>query len=538
MLHFHGRLLPLTINPDATLDLTRNLYPVHDFDPPFGTLLYEAAAVQFGEASERSPYSIGFSLNYNLDKRYQLVRNLKWDAGEGDGRGSDALKVYLRSLVRYIVWEARSAGVGKVTFLWSYPTSLPEPARIAMSDFWIALGLERFQTGMTVEASDQAISESEAACLAMKAAGIVNVSTSALTIGVDIGGGSTDISFWSKDELLNQVSFKIAGNDLLPTSMLTDEALAEILSICQPQAMQSGKVADAISKIRERPEVYIAGALSDAGGPGRAGEHPFTLHIAKNKAKSPWQQLRSMVYLYATGLSYFLGSQARVYEVPASDVAIYFGGRGSMFLKWLTIDTGQLKGLMRHAFETGLSRVVPDDGIQNLFRSSSALDLRFAGQALEANPRLPALKTEVAAGLLEAPLGASARAQGTKGQERSVKAGEIRWKLQRVPGEFSAIGWAQDLTEKDLNKIEAPEHFGSTLVEQFLSEMVKDDPNKYVTNQSLDPRLRDLRLKHNDIVQQIRNSANGSDKVLQPIFAYELKALMNQYAEIVANAEQ
>jgi hypothetical protein len=61
------------------------------------------------------------------------------------------------------------------------------------------------------------LSESEATCrtLAWFPKSPVPVGAGGLCIAVDVGGGSTDFAYWSKGNLLDQFSFKLAGNDVL-----------------------------------------------------------------------------------------------------------------------------------------------------------------------------------------------------------------------------------------------------------------------------------------------------------------------------------
>jgi hypothetical protein len=393
-----------------------------------------------------------------------------------------------------------------------------------MRQFWGSLHHNPWHSGMKVSVV-RWMSESEAALRSLTGK-IGNVNTPLLTIAVDIGGGSTDIAFWSENKLLDQVSFKLAGNDMLDRTFMKSDTLIKLFQICTGREV---KPDDAL-KMEERPEIFANAALAD--GQAKAGSepqrHPFPIYLFNKGLQSdaPWFRIRSLIFLFFTGICYYMGVKARScagVTIPAVDV--YFGGRGSSMLTWLSNDYHSLHAAFRDAFLTGLKRPA-DEGVQILF---PALDpvLSFNGQALKFDERFPLLKTEVSTGLLRNP------ALDLKSDPpASVSADEKGWTKtkSKVP-----VAWTDSLTPADLAVINAPnegEMIG-TSIGYFLWEILQEDKSGNLDKLIVDkPRLQKLAMNGNSAVSMIRTEATKDDLVLQPIFAFELKALMQQYADM------
>src|ERR1039458_9279753 len=96
-----------------------------------------------------------------------------------------------------------------------------------------------------------------------------------------------------------------------------------------------------------------------------------------------------------------MGTQTRLCSVEAPLVDVFFGGRGSAMLTWLSLKPAQIAETLGNAFRLGLRRVA-DDGVAGTFPaySEASLVVNFNGQSVFADSELPRLKTEVARGLL------------------------------------------------------------------------------------------------------------------------------------------
>jgi hypothetical protein len=517
---FQGRTIFLTA-PEETERLSaiaNSLYPATGTTPPFRTLLYEAAAHVFGRQS--TTYTLRFTSQAAQDVVNKPVRDVKWGRQAKQG-GESPLMAYLEGLVRYIVCEARSAGVGNLAFHWSFPLSLPSGALTTMGNFWAGIAGRYSTAGMNVVV-ESSVSESEAVCRCL--ANVLKVRGGSLTIAVDVGGGSTDVAFWSEKKLLDQFSFKVAGNDVLDPKYLSREALSELFEICYGRSIPEGEG----EQILERPEIYLNGALTEAkdvtGQPFRdidPRRHPVPCQILGHReGVPPWVDFRSMIYVFFSGLAYYLGLHTRTVTVPLDGVEIYVAGRGSSLLTWLA-STATTNDVLCTAFKAGLSYVGGMPEMKFKYPNSSP---KFTGLPIRFSPEYPPLKIEVARGLLSSQL--------ELGRASSIGAviGETLWTKNEIKQE-----WDTRLSAEDMARLAPPDDFASTTLGNFLTEILrhKDLPRSLNLD---DKKLAKLHVTGADVQDLIRQLADGEDHIVQPVFAYELKVLMQKYAEMVTGA--
>lgn len=549
-LEFAGRTVFLTQKPasesaDAFNNISANLYPSEARVPPFLTLLYDTVATVFG--AERDPYTLRFASSAAAPGGGDPVRDIKWGRYSG-GAATNPLMVYLTALVRYIVWEARMEGAKTLEIAWSYPLSLPVGSYSIMKSFWGKLSSQYDSTGIEVTASATGMPESEAICRALckdrQNKSVVKVLTDGLTIAVDVGGGSTDIAFWSGSRLLDQVSFKLAGNDILNAEYLSDTALDCLFDACNrtPPAAER-------QQFMENALIYLNDALTEARVEKKKDAaifrssnprlHPLVQRILGGHEDSyPWQQFRSMIYLFFTGLSYYLAVHARSLDVRENRVEIYFGGRGSAFLTWLHGSGAEVAALLEHAFQCGLDSA-SDDNTPVYFRNQKRR-IEFLGLPFQYSDQYPALKTEVVRGLLRTDLDLEVPKSDDAGEEgdkvRSCVAGEVLWTLNG-----DRIDWGHRLRSADLKDLHYPDAaaFESTTIGHFMAVLLRAEAEKdagFINRLSLDKdNLRGLVLEginvHQLILETAQQFAQQGECVSQPIFAYELSDLMEQYAK-------
>jgi hypothetical protein len=537
---------------DAFDNISANLYPSESRQPPFLTLLYDTVATILGNVQD--PYTLRFTSSAPAPGGGQPVRNIKWGRYTGDA-STNPLMVYLTALVRYIVWEARMEGVEQLDFCWSYPLSLPVGSHTLMQNFWSKVRHEYADTGMRITATPSGMPESEAICRALCAdkqnKSVLKVLADGLTIAVDVGGGSTDIAFWSGSKLLDQVSFKLAGSNILDRQYLSEVALDSLFEACNrtpPTASRQDFIDNA--------EIYLNDALTEAKVEKKENAaafrnrdprlHPIPKRIlGGQEASYPWQQFRSMIYLFFTGISYYLGVHARTLKVKEEKVDIYFGGRGSAFLTWLHGHGEEVAKLLEYAFQCGLDSA-HDDNTQLYFRDKKRR-IEFLGLPFADNDHFPPLKTEVVRGLLRTELDLevlSSEGIGTEGEKLgSCVAGEIRWTLNGEP-----IDWGHRLRAVDLANLHYPDAsaFESTTIGHFMGVLLRAEAEKergFIHRFSLDAaNLKSLSLEGTNVHQLILESAQQFAKqgecVCEPIFAYELNDLMDQYAEKVNRSQK
>ncbi|MFH1742724.1 MAG: hypothetical protein ABIH23_27270 [bacterium] len=508
----------LTLNPRTVLltgdkggagenAIASNLYPLESVEPPFPTVLYE------GEISSPEGGTNRYSTRFLFypEESNRFVSEVKW--GSPAQQGSDLpLKFYLDGLVRAITCEARSEGVGNLAFAWSYPLALHVGSKQAMKEFWSGVTAEYTnKVDMSVSlAQDGDVSESEAICRCLNAypnSGLTILSDG-FSIAVDIGGGSTDIGFWSAGNLLDQVSFKVAGNDILTREWCRQSSFIDALhKACKQQSEVARHVRSAF---RDRPNIMANFLLAKYAHPsGDPGQHPVALAICKGAPGAPpWCYLRSMIYLFYSGISFYAGLHARKHPTAIREIMVYFGGRASYLVSWVTCDSALAEEFLKSAFLSGFNygKESEDTGIP----------LRVTGPAVRFSEALPTLKHEVAYGLLSDELG------GTVTRKDTTLLGEINWANKGG----TVLDWDVRLDLDALYTLRPPANPQGGFADYFLTAVIP----KYLQQLNLDEGLRTLRLNVADVQNIIKKTADKKTKVLQPVFASELIALMNEYA--------
>jgi hypothetical protein len=363
---------------------------------------------------------------------------------------------------------------------------------------------------------DEGVSESEALCRCLADLNGLDIHAGALTVAIDVGGGSTDVGFWSSKDLLDQFSFKLAGNDVLtPAWLSVPDFLVSYYKLCTGSDLPTEEAA----YVHSRATVYLNYLLSyarDTKGKLYTGLdprfHPVSLAIHRGPAgDTPWLQFRSLAYLFYTGVAYYVGVHARKFPPAVKEMKVYFGGRGSAFLSWLSADERKLVHLLRKAVQLGLGQPLED--YQPKF---PAVTVELLGPPLHFSHELPPMKHEVGLGLEMKPLKGKIQKGGT------TLVGEKGWKLK---GEV--VEWSTEVSADQLAELEPPPNFEASFIAGY-REFLKIDSE---LNLDLDG-LQRLRVKTGRIESCVKKSSTDAQEI-QPVFACELRSLMEQY---VANA--
>jgi len=503
-------------------EVARKIYPSEEVSPPFPTLLFrnDATLVEDdGVIPARhdlyTPRFVLFPEDFFYSGVFQPVRNLKW-AGQGDSE--IPLREYLTALVRAIVCEARAEGVPNLTFEWSFPLSLPSRTRTSMTGFWQTTASSFSIPEIIQVQAKPGVSESEAVCRHL--AKSLSVLSASLSVAVDIGGGSTDIGFWTEGRLLGQVSLKLAGNDVLVPLLDLPEFLPGLVSICDPTTTIDNVPMD---RVHLNPPVllnmWLAQAVDSRGRrfSGDPRQHPMPVSLATliEAGAPPWSMARSLIYLFAVGTTFFLGIHARKWmeKIEIKTANIRFGGRGASLLTWLARDES-LEELLKFAFIEGLS--LDKDQLRSVTAGVQAPGNWY-------DPRSP-LKGEVVRGLLAPPLSGERPERPT-----TTLVGEIGWRDQS--GE--ALAWDAEIGAAQIERLMPPPNHDSGYMAHFLSRVVP----KHANDLGLDVAgLRALRLDSARVQNQLRQGVAEDQEVLQPVFAVELKVLMEDYLRKAGSA--
>lgn len=530
VLRLQPRLVLLNTGADVNVrTISNGLYPIEGATPPFRTLLYRLDATAFGLAT--AAYSLRFEF-VGSDVAH-LVHDLKW------GRDPAPMRAYLDGLVRYIVCEARAAGVSDLAVKWSYPLALPAPSHTAMAQFWAAVAGNYSVPTLTMRIGhpktagsnelEESVSESEATCRALARfnGSPVPVKAGGLCIAVDVGGGSTDFAYWSNGNLLDQFSFKLAGNDVLCGEWKNFPGFLEAIIWAATGAMPPRDQMEPLFKMEgNQVEVLINDILSQAvdntGVRFTDSDplgHPVVGRIFQGgHTASPWYQVRTLALLLFGGVSYYAGLHARDFTRHTTikdHITLCFGGRGANLMTWLSNTPAVLKAALVNAFIQGYTNGV---GFGGETRPSPLVNV--VGPPLGGATAFPRLKEEVAMGILNSPIG-EMRSPG------DPYVGEVGWS---TPGVSDAVEWRRRLSVEEMAKLIPPTDAGNCYLSHLLNNVLhKSNPAVLKLNVDLpgiDPVA--LGIDWASIQNRMKNDILVTG-VSQPLFAIELKAVMALY---------
>lgn len=514
-----GRTVLLT-KPGAEADrlaATLYFYPEEEVKLPVPTLLHRDEATIYGEQfATRRRLLARFRFVPDPRQVEGIVTEVKW--GREPGSNEEApLRAYLQDLTTAVACEAWAQGVSTLDLKWSYPMSLSEGGRNTMVDFWTKVagdhtveegGVFRFK--VTVDTAG--VSESVALCRSLARRNALPLGADGLSVAVDIGGGSTDVGFWIGGRLRGQVSMKLAGNDLLVPFAPVTRFVTELERLCEPDAdKRLGP-----EPYTRRPAVLLNALLSrGANGHADGHAHPVARALAGElpRGEHPWLGLRSLIYLYAAGVAFSLGLHARRWlaELKIQEVHVGFGGRGSGLLSWVTNAT-KLEQVLEGAFREGAM----------LGSDLREIPVRFylPGGRVQ---RWARLKEEAVEGLLSPPL------PGEEAVDRDrVPALEINW----TDDTNKPVEWTRALTVRDLAHLVPPGNLDSSYVAHLVAEVLP----RWAAELGVDgDGLSRLRPSSASLQAALRQT-DPSRIFLQPLFAYELRALVESYAEGVVSA--
>ena len=514
----NGRALPLVqaseVNTLAFHEATHHLGAVA---PPFPTLLRRESVTTIvagtGTETLRGIISPKVNVAAVASNAESFVRDLKWSADAG------AQKQYLGQLARIIVTEARAAGATRLNVEWSYPLSLPARIRSTMEAFWSSMGNDHSRGGLTVT-SGTGMTESDALCRCVASNEMLPIMAANLSISIDIGGGSTDIGFWSDKTLIDRLSFNLAGNDIVRLAAGFDAINRVLLTTGAGVELSDDFRLDSF---RSQPEI-IWNALLTAGADRRGASrdaphaHPFVNEMGKTVSME-WRKCRTGVLLAFGGVFFYAGVHSGRHSKPAAaGVTLYLGGKGSALLSWLGRPE-RVRDILQQCFEAGFAI-----GSKNV---KVGLDLYGPAVGLIGgrDGRI-GLKDEVASGLLEGD--ALSAALGSELDLHSTVVGEVNW----VDDAGQELPWNALVSVEKLARLNPPANDNSSFVAYFLKQVLRPMADPY----DLDSEgLQKLQINQNWTINAIRMRAD--EQVMQPIFAYELKSLIRRYTEISSPAK-
>jgi hypothetical protein len=436
-----------------------------------------------------------------------LRGNLKWHRDEPHER--KAFHSYASQLFLMIAAEAAAAGGEVRSLITAFPSVLPRQLRTRHRAEWNEL---QQKYGVTVRPP-----RSESDALAAYLVGAHGAPIQANLIAVDVGGSTSDLTFWRAGKKVGSDSIRLAG-DILSRLVALDSTARDAFTAAlqrppfnrksvpwNEDASKNGMLLNSILRTTSNDSKLPTGTFVLAetlyGGPNSAGE----------------RVLAHLGYLFAT-LGFLLGTMVRRDGQSVSPGARYdirFAGKGSEFLRWLD------------ALAPGASTAVPEV----FFRAGLGQDA--AGSEVEISLPSSDVKQEVGRGLLLRDVGGEA-----SDSNRTTFVGEAGLTISGRP-----LRWDEPLDFDTLRAIEAPgaptELESLTTLHAFVAAFDSNATTRQIARSlGISPQIftRQLRDRlhtslfgpHSAWADTRREGGTGQDgsALLEPIFVTEAKTLL------------
>ncbi|GMO41381.1 MAG: hypothetical protein Ta2F_17300 [Termitinemataceae bacterium] len=275
-------------------------------------------------------------LNMNIERRDRLLTNIKWETGKIIYAGK-----YLNQLLTQMVYSAAEKGIKQINWYFSYPTAFSREARKDFSDCLSSLIKSlKDDTGIDIVFNEKQnlITESIAASYYFGK----NNPLQQTFLCVDIGGNSSDVSIWIKNNNIFQTSIRFASRDMFITP------LEKLLS--RPSVMETVRTKDNIDGIyqmleyggkentfsKDKIKYFIETVLFEYND-----KFKTRLRSLTGEDEQAYKKFKYSVCIAYSGLVYYLSNiiAALLSEKKiANDITqIVFGlsGKGSKLTDWI-----------------------------------------------------------------------------------------------------------------------------------------------------------------------------------------------------------
>lgn len=457
--------------------------------------------------------------------------NVKWARVSKGAAQSSPMRDYLRGLLRAILAEAHAAGVSEVSIEWSFPLALPKASRTAMSSFWMAEAATGAICDFPVVEMAKGTSESEALSRYLSARDSRKTALlgDGLFVALDVGGGSSDMAFWSGGDLLGQDSFKLAANDIFGPLAARKMLLDVLAKACQGK-VTPGAYAEISSE--ERGALVCNALLTKAAEDlmtKRPSDHPVVRGLATfelDRREAPWRNILGAAYALFAGLAYYLGMEAWRHHAELKSIEVYFGGRGCSLLAWFGPGTEAIiSKTLKEFFCDGWNQAgtqaerlgEPPKG-PRLVPEKITFLCPALGEVAQAR-----LKEETVLGLLMEKFLIEKTIEG--GLAEGAVAGEVGWMFE----DGSELDWRRKLQGNEFSKLKQPRSSEALFISHFARKLASHEVVDEL--QIALPRLNSTGASLNRVQHLLRQEWQMEGEVLQPLFAFELKEIVEQFLE-------
>ncbi|MDD3563140.1 MAG: hypothetical protein PHR32_05650 [Candidatus Cloacimonetes bacterium] len=266
------------------------------------------------------PYALPAS---QINKEMQVMTDLKWNH---ELNTQNAAKEYLKVLLSLVKYELIRNGVNlaSVKYIWAYPKAFSEVDIVKYKTMW-----NKLLQNQNVESTD----ESKAALLYFDYKKDLNMFAPSMSIVIDVGGGSSDISVWSDGNVHLLYSSLWAGRNLVgvPTGDNADGSHSVIYS-----ALKNGfpAIAQKYSNLEDYQTHlnFMLSSISDAD-------------LAQHMQTREFFKVRFLIIYFFSSLLFEIGLQSKRFLTGINKIDICLAGNGSRFACWSCGDPGKIAEL-------------------------------------------------------------------------------------------------------------------------------------------------------------------------------------------------
>ncbi len=263
-------------------------------------------------------------LDFNED---YIKTNIKWQQIQYQ-------QPFLSQLLRLIAAQAAKEGVTTIEWAYSYPSAFSLNDEERYEVVWQKLLTELGQiSGQTHRPTTEQALRTESIAFAQFFGDILGKDLVHTTC-VDIGGGTSDISIWQKNQLIHQVSVPYAGRDIFHQILKPNLAfIGEIFLGSDGELLGQSFENLATNSFNASLDNYLR----------NFGDQVLTNGYVMNADKQRSREFRTLVAFAIGGLYHYLGlvqnylnHQEEMFQNQGRCTSILVGGNGSRFLHWLT----------------------------------------------------------------------------------------------------------------------------------------------------------------------------------------------------------
>ncbi|WP_159979453.1 hypothetical protein [Novosphingobium sp. 18052] len=287
------------LTPTPTVALTRMAYPSQEKHPVFRNVIYfhsHEKHARNAEAEELRKFSRVAS---------QAKFNLKWS---DDAEHVEAARDFLSQFLMLIAAEALAGGKRdprRIRWRFSAPDSLDGELRDKLSDNLREM-TRPYSLGLAERSRRVGQLEPEglvAAQFILNDAGFIKGS---LNMVLDIGGGTTDVTIWDRDDIRWIGSFKLAGQNFFTRTISQNPALLSQIGLAHWEALFSGP-GGSIEGVEADDIPHLAEMLFS----GPALSNAIDEHWDSRLQYSAGAQLRLVAQTFLGGMAWYMGKIVR-----------------------------------------------------------------------------------------------------------------------------------------------------------------------------------------------------------------------------------